>query len=172
MFHKVLTRDQRDAAEKRLVFACIQNGWSYNSMQRASLARFLSVVRGDFVAPSRYRCGALRDELLAELTVVVMETLQESKYVSLAFDGWTNHAHAQTIAVAATTAKGQTLLLLLREMERETAEAWGAVIKEVVDDLLPRGVRVIGTIADNANNAQRYATAHVFASVFPSFLTG
>lgn len=122
-FPPALLDGNRALAERRLVYAAILNGWSYNSLQRPELKAFFKVLRPDFEAPSMYKIGKIRDQLLADVMAAVDQKIAQGKLVTLAFDGWVNHHHTQTLAVAAIT-QGQTLLMLLKEVERETAEAY------------------------------------------------
>lgn len=109
-------------ADKRLVFAAIRNGWSFNSLESGHLDQFLQAVRPGYHAPSAYKMGVIRDNLLKEVNQRVKERLVESQIVTLAFDGWTNHAHTSTLAIAAITRGLETFVLSMSVLERETAE--------------------------------------------------
>ena len=121
-FPPALLDGNRALVERRLVYATILNGWSYNSLQRPELQAFFKVLRPNFEAPSAYKIAKIRDQLHADVMAAVDQRLAQGKLVTLAFDGWVNHHHTQTLAVDAIT-QGCTVLMLPKAMEKERAEA-------------------------------------------------
>ena len=47
-----------------------------------------------------------------------LNSVEGTKWVTLAFDGWTNPHHTQTLGVAAVTVNDRTFLMKFKETER------------------------------------------------------
>ena len=176
-FPKMLTPTQKSLVDRKLTLAALQNGWSYSSLQRPSVGRFLTALRPGYTVPSIYMFGKERMNLFNDVQVQVDRRLRDASAVTLAFDGWRNHLGTQTIAVAAITpshaiaqnaicnlhyTNGQwhaidqgTYILAMKDTERETSEVWTEELAVVAGRVQAMGVQVIATIADNASNAQR-----------------
>jgi hypothetical protein len=124
----------------------------FNSLASPAFAEFVQVLRPDFVVPSRHVLGRIRDAVENEVMEAVAQLIAQAKTITLAFDGWTNHHHTQTLAIAALSPQFGCLLLNLQKTGREV---WGEALKGVIGTVEAMGGKVVATIADNAANAQR-----------------
>jgi hypothetical protein len=116
--------------------------WHMMSMSPQFFSTFpFSVLQ---IWPRKFRTMETMDRGMRDRNRV----LKAAKKVTLAFDGWCNHQHTCTLAVAALAPSFGCILLCLQETERETAAEWGIVLGNVVQNVRSYGAEVVATIAD------------------------
>lgn len=137
-FSVVMAPADKRMAQKRLIFAAIMNGWSYHSLGSTSFSYFTDALQPgeyfqcnfflqvrnipaclwpDFFAPNLSVAIGFREELHSELMNTVAAKVSTVKTVTLAFDGWTNHRHTQTLAIALLSPAFGCLLYSMHETE-------------------------------------------------------
>jgi hypothetical protein len=145
----VVVRDK--AALQLLASALIQGGVSYRFVETHGFRQFLEAMRWKGPLPSRY---ALKDSITAqadELRSTLLATLQASpNAISIAIDGWTNVQHHKvTNVILICDAKPYYWKSIVNRMHSNTADWLFEHLSPIIDDLLKKGVKLVGFAADN-----------------------
>ena len=87
------TKEENHKAVRQQVMCSVLNGWSYNCQESKYFTAWVTSLRSNYIPPSRKMFGKLEEELYSTVKEKVIDQLQRSKRVTIAWDSWTAHTH-------------------------------------------------------------------------------